>query len=126
MTLGKSREKTGSSLTVDHVLNDISEDGRKRVMIIRDDLEKLKKNFSDQLKDKNAQIETLKDEIEDLRRKVSKLEEKIDDAKAYERRDVLVFSSGAVPAVEAGETCTTIVCNLMWSKLKLEVSPSHI
>ena len=61
-----------------------------------------------------------------LRHKVSKLEERVDDAKAFERRDTLVFFGEAMPQVSADENCTTVVRNLVKEKLKVQLLPTDI
>ena len=128
MTRGRNtQEKSNMSVSsVDSSLGDISEDGKMIVMAIRNDIEILRREFAEQLREKNSKIESLSREVTSLREKVNKLEEKIDEAEAYERRDVLVFSGEGIPKVQAGENCTTIVCDLMLKKLNLVVNQSDI
>ena len=79
-----------------------------------------------QLQDKTAQIEALTNEVTCLKKKINKLEEKTDDAEAYERKDVLVFSGEGIPSVEIGENCTALVCDLTEKQLKLKINNSDI
>ena len=132
MTRGRSAQDRSNLMAglVDASAADISEDGKRIVAAIREDFEKLKKEFIERMQEKNTQIETLNKEVTFLKEKVNKLEEKIDDAEAYERRDVLVMSGEAIPPVEAGESTTDIVCELMKNKLNLviksgDISTSH-
>lgn len=106
--------------------DDLSEDGKKIVMALREEFERVKEDLLKELREKTTEIKTLSDEVTRLRTKVDKLEEKIDDAEAYERRDTLVFSGEAVPQVTLDENCTSIVCQLVKDKLKVQMSPTDI
>ena len=128
MTRGRSTQEktTMATASTDCSLNDLSEDGRRIVIAIRDEIEKLRKEFAVQLQEKTTQIHELNKEVTFHKEKINKLEEKIDDAEAYERKDALVFSGEGIPSVEPGENCTTVVCDLLSSQLKLKMNHSDI
>ena len=118
--LFQSQESSGD------VTEDLSEDGKRIVSAIREDMAKLKAEFLDQLNIKTKVIEDLSNEIEILKAKVIKLEEKVEDSEAYERRDTLVISGKNVPPVTPGESCVSIVCSLLRSQLNLNVQPTDL
>ena len=79
-----------------------------------------------QLNDKSELIASLQDEVSHLKSTISKLEGRIDDADAYERRDTLIIAGEGVPVVTVGESCTSIVGDLIKHKLKINVAPGDI
>lgn len=106
--------------------DDISEDGKRIIAALREEINSMKSEFLEQLHTKNNQIEGLVKEVEMLRGRVGKLEERVEDAEAYERRDTLVMSGKSVPPVVAGENCVSLVCNMMKNTINLNVLPSDI
>ena len=117
---------SNSSSVAELVLDDISEDGKRIVAAIRLELEKIKVDFVKQINDKMSQIESLTEEVNKLNDKVNKLEEKVEEAEAYERKDSLIFSGEEIPPATPGENCTTVICDLLKSKLKLNVAQTDI
>ena len=87
----------------------MSEDGRRIVMAIREDMKKLKLEFLEQLHLKSIQMEELTHTLEALKDRVSKLEERVEDSEAYERKDTLIISGANIPSVAPGKNCVLLV-----------------
>ena len=121
----RARNNVTSALS-ESTCEELSEDGKKIVMAIREDFEKVRAELVKELSEKSAEIKTLNEEMNKLRIKVNKLEEKVDDAEAYERRDTLVFSGEAIPQASDDDNCTSIVCDLVKNKLKVKMTPTDI
>ena len=79
-----------------------------------------------ELKSKDEKIDSLSREVDSLKATVAKMEEQIDSNEAYERRDCLVFTGSSIPAYTTGENTINLACDLLKTKLNLEVSPSNI
>ena len=90
----------------------------------REDMNRMKLEFLEQLNLKKKQIEELTDTVEVLKNILSKLEERVEDAEAYERKDTHVMSGTNIPPVVPGENCVTLVCDLLKTALKLNIQPS--
>ena len=89
-------------------------------------IQSLKTEFSSLLEAKNKEISELKLINQDLRIKMVKLENMVDDGDAYERRDTVILTGSAVPAVSQGEICNELVKKLVKDVLKLEINTSDI
>lgn len=127
--MGERKKKTVATATKSSDIidvNDLSEDGRLIVEAIVVHLDIMKESFSKQLAEKIKEVDGLNLEVNSLKVKVAKLEEKIDDGDAYERRDTIVFSGGAVPQVSDGENCSTTVKNIVKEQLKINLALSDI
>ena len=105
---------------------DLSEDGKRTVSAIRDDRTKMNAEFLEQLRIKTNLVDNLSEEVKVLKIKVSKLEERIEDAEAYERRDILVISGNNVPPEVPSENCVVNACSLLKNQLNLNVQPTDI
>ena len=68
----------------------------------------------------------LEQEVVNLKHGMIKLDEKLNDAKAYERRDVLVVSGSAVPVVTQGENVFNVVSDMMKEKFRIYVRSSDM
>lgn len=104
--------------------DDISEDGKRIIAALREEIKFMKTEFLEQLHSKNKQIEILTKDVEVLQGRVCALEERVEDAEAYERRDTLVMSGKNIPPVMQDENCVSLMCNILKNKLKLNISPS--
>lgn len=104
----------------------MSEDGRRIVSAIREDIKAMKTEFLAQLNLKTKQIEDLKSEVDLLKDRVSKLEERVEEAEAYERRDSLVISGPNVPPGVPGENCVALACDLFKAALKINMQTTDI
>ena len=67
----------------------------------------------------------LEQEVVNLKHGMIKWDEKLNDAEAYERRDVLVVS-GAVPVVKQGENVFNVVSDMMKEKFRIYVRSSDM
>ena len=45
--------------------------------------------------------------MNDLKIKMCKMEENLDEADAYQRKDIIIFSGNSIPVVTVGENCPT-------------------
>ena len=79
-----------------------------------------------EMRSKDEKIEDLSKEVEPLKTTVAKLEEQVDNNEAYERRDCLVFSGSSIPPYRTGENSIDAACDLIKSKINLEISKSDI
>ena len=86
----------------------------------------MKDDFQKLLAEKDKKIEKLESEMNSMKNRVETLENHIDDNEAYERRDVVIISGENIPAVQDGEKCDEIVCNLISSHLKVKISPNEV
>ena len=68
----------------------------------------------------------LEQEVVNLKHGMIKLDKKLNDAEAYERRDVLVVSGSAVPVVTQGENVFNVVSNMLREKLRINVKSSDV
>ena len=116
------QEKILSSQESIHDISELSEDGKRIVLAIREEMQKVKDELLDQLSIKTKEIAELSNEVATLKERVGRLEERVEEAEAYERRDTLVISGKNVPPVVPGENCVPLVCDLLKSALKLNVS----
>ena len=87
---------------------------------------KILKFFSEEIKKRDDRIEKLEKDVLGLRGNVARLEEKVDDAKDYERRDAVVISGDALPEVTVGENVNHLACCIVREKLKLSLDPSEV
>ena len=76
--------------------------------------------------DKQEEIDHLKNKVQTLETSVQKLQNSIDDQEAYERRDCLVLSGEAIPAVSSGENCGNLAREVIENKLKVKLSDSDL
>ena len=118
------KENKGDVSSLDE--GELSEDGRRIVQAITEQLNELKAEFRARLDEKDREIVSLKEDVAKLKNSLCKIEEKIDDADAYERRDTLVISGQGVPTAEVGENCQQIFCDLIKDKLHVNVGRSDI
>ena len=73
-------------------------------MGIRRDINALREEFVASLLDKGREIEGLIAEVSELHKRVDVLDDKLDDAEAHDRRDMLVFMGENLPPAVSGET----------------------
>ena len=74
----------------------------------------------------NIGIFELRTEVTTLKSHVSKLEACVDDADAYGRRDIIIFSGNTIPLCNNGELCTNIGKEVVKNKLRIELPCSVI
>ena len=104
----------------------LSEDGKLIVMILEQKMEKMVSPLTDEIRKRDEKIEMLEQEVVNLKHGMIKLDEKLNDAEAYERRDVLVVSGSAVPVVTQGENVFNVVSNMLREKLRINVKSSDV
>ena len=104
----------------------LSEDGKLIVMILEQKMEKMVSSLTDEIRKRDEKIEMLEQEVVNLKHGMIKLDEKLNDAEAYERRDVLVVSGSAVPVVTQGENVFNVVSNMLRDKLRINVKSSDV
>ena len=112
--------------TASNVSVDLSPSEQRIVDALSFKMDEWKSEILIELKSKDEKIDSLTREVETLKATVSKLEEQIDSNEAYERRDCLVFSGSSIPPYATGENTINLACDLLKTKLNLEVSPSNI
>ena len=118
--MGRSRRNQESELS------DLSEENKKIVSLLREELGQLREELIKTITERNEEIAGLRKEVTSLRRMVSKLECRVDDADAYERRDTLIFSGEGIPECKEAENTVAVVCGLVREKLKISMSSSDI
>ena len=112
------QDKTVSSQEPIHDLGELSEDGKRIVLAIREEMQEVKDELLDQLSIKTKEIEELSNKVATLKERVGRFEERVEEAEVYERRGTLVISGKNVPPIVAGENCVPLVCDLLKSALK--------
>ena len=113
-----------SPVTVNGV--ELSADAQIIISYIQDEFSKFRTEFMEDLKRKDQQVQSLTSEVGVLKKKVEKLENLLDESDAYERRDTLIFSGPAVPAVSRDENCSKIVQELVKNELRCIIGENDI
>ena len=86
----------------------------------------LRQDLVNMFKERDDKIIKMEAQIRQMTKKMDKLELKIDDNDAYERRDTVIISGKAVPAVTNNENPLELMLSLVREKLKINISPSDI
>ena len=86
----------------------------------------IKEDFQLKLIECNSKVRSLENEISVLNGRMRQMEKLADDADAYQRRDILIFSGSAIPEVTNMENCTTLLQNLLRTKLNFNLSTNEI
>ena len=107
-------------------LKDLSEDGKKIVIAIREDINQLRCDFENAMKEKDDVINNLRRKVDQLTSKFGKLEAKFEDEDAYQRRDVVIISGSYLPVAAAGEKCEEIVIKSIKDCLNVDLRPNDI
>ena len=123
---GGQDRSTNSAALASPRLSTTSEDGRRIVLPIREDFERLKEKFIEQLREKTVRIETLTSEVAQTWGIINSLETKADGAETYEGRDTLVFSGQVIPPAEPDASCTMVVCDLIKTRPKTKINSNDI
>ena len=104
----------------------LSNDGKKIVELISNQLETLRSEFRTLLEEKNTEITSLKHDINVMKSRMNKMEEKLSDSESQIRRNNVIFSGNDVPSQSNGENCVTVIRNLVETKLNLIIPSSDI
>ena len=95
--------------------------------ILRDFFSEEIQSLKEALELKDRKIKQLNDKCDKLEKKVSDLEEQVEELSQYGRRETIVISGpDTIPAETTGENTTDIVCNLIKSKLSINIKSSDI
>ena len=122
------RTRNPKSNTGDDEINecDLSEEGRLIAKIIERKFDTIETKLTEDLKNRDCEVNDLRSEVNQLRIKLGRMKEKIDDADAYERRDTIIISGNDVPSATHGEIVSDIVCGVVRDRLKLEMDVTDI
>ena len=101
---------------------ELSQEGKQIANVI---ISNIVNYFEGILKKRDEQLTSLSKQINTLQDRVVTLEEKLDSESSYERRDALIIS-GEVPAVEEGEDCKKIVCEILKQHIRVNLQPTDI
>ena len=93
---------------------------------LREDMSSMRTEFLSAINMRNKVVDKSEGEFDAINAEARKLESLVDDADAYERRDTVIISGTAVPAVTQGEICASTVTNLVKEKERLEMSSNEI
>ena len=111
----------------------LSEDGNKIVSAItlqiddlRNEMRDMRKEFSDSLTRKTAEINHLKNEANIFRARLEKMEEKLGDTEAKMRQNNVIFSGGDIPVSITGENCTQVIRDVLSTKMNLIIPTADI
>ena len=95
-----------------------------------EELERISNEFSDALKEKDIELQSLKVNLESsistttaLNKSVKKLAADLDAQDAYNRRESVIISGHKVKPVTESENCPNIVRELVRNELKLQIDP---
>ena len=128
--VGSSRNPKPSSNSDPNKLSDESKfiigELNKRFSELSNSFDVLRNHFESILAKKDEEIQELKKESTQLKNRILKLENSMDEEDAYIRRDSLIFSGNAIPAVTNGEICKNIVIRVVEERLKIKISESDI
>lgn len=95
--------------------------------ILRDFFKDEFQSLKDALELKDRKIKQLTERCDRLEGKISSLEEQVEDLSQYGRRETIVLSGpDVIPAETTGEDTTKIVCDLIKSKLNINIKNSDI
>lgn len=114
------KAKATPELNVD--TSSLSAEGKKIAAVI---ISSLSSYFETIIKGRDKEIDELRSTVQALEERVTKLGEEVDNADAYERRDMLTIS-GEVPAFTTGENTKNVVGALFEDKLRLKLQHSDI
>ena len=95
--------------------------------ILRDLFNTEFQSLKEALEQKDKKIKQLSEKCDRLESKISSLEDQVEELSQYGRRETIVLSGPDVlPPETTGEDTTDIVCNLVKSKLKINIKASDI
>ena len=86
----------------------------------------IKEDFQSKIMERDQKVGYLEKEVSLLNEKVLKMEKLADDAEAYERRDTVIFSGPAIPEVTSNENCTSLLQDILKTKLNFNLSQNDI
>ena len=124
--MGRTRNPKSNTGDDEISEDDLSEEGRLIVKIIERKFDTIVTKLTEELKNRDCEVNDLRSEVNQLRIKLGRMEEKIDDADAYERRDTIILSGNDVPSATQGEIVSDIVCGVVRDRLKLEMDVTDI
>ena len=124
--MGRTRNPKSNTGDDEISEDDLSEEGRLIVKIIERKFDTIVTKLTEELKNRDCEVNDLRSEVNQLRIKLGRMEEKIDDADAYERRDTIILSGNDVPSATQGEIVSNIVCGVVRDRLKLEMDVTDI
>ena len=107
-------------------IDDLGDESRSIVMLIRNDITEMKSHFETLLKKKDNEISKLKQDVTELQKELSKAKSMIDDADAFERKDTVILSGDHIPVAETGENCSEIVRTIVKDHLKINLPSESI
>ena len=111
---------------ISKLISELEGDSKNIVLILSNQLNSFRSEFTELLTAKNDEISALKTKVAVLEDKVVKLETSIDDNDAYERKDTVIFSGSSIPAGEVGENCGEVIRSVARESLRIEMSLSEI
>ena len=94
--------------------------------IIKDTFNAEIQSLKDALNSKDKIIQQLSDKCDKLESKVSSLESQVEDLSQYGRRETIILSGPEIPTETEGENTTTVICDLIKSKLRINLKTSDI
>ena len=122
------RTRNPKSNTCDREISecDFSEEGRLIVEIIERKFDTIVPKLTEELKNRDCEVNDLRSEVNQLTIKLGRMEEKINNVDAYERRDTIILSGSDVPSETQGEIVSDIVCGMVRDNLKLGMDVTDI
>ena len=124
--MGRTRNPKSNTGDDEISEGDLSEEGRLIVKILERKFDTIVTKLTEELKNRDCEVNDLRSEVNQLRIKLGRMEEKIDDADAYERRDTIILSGNDVPSATQGEIVSDIVCGVVRDRIKLEMDVTDI
>ena len=128
MVGGKKHDLRGSEVSTEAEA-ELSNDSKAIIASIRNEFNMLRSEFvvlKTVLENKNTEITAIKAKVSVLEDEIVYLKDNLDSADAYERRDAIIISGNDIPVVTNGEISSNIVCDLVKSKLHVNMLPTDI
>ena len=107
-TMGRTRNPKSNTGDDEISEGDLSEEVRLIVKIIERKFDTIVTKLTEELQNRDCEVNDLRSEVNQLRIKLGRMEEKIDDADAYERRDTITLSGNDD---QAGDGCDGYFCS---------------
>ena len=96
------------------------------IKAMREEFVKMKAEFSEVLRARDLEIDSLREKVGSLQKRVSKLEDSIDDGDAISRKNQILISGNGVPVVRNGENTVEVVKSLFSDHMNLVVPDGDI
>ena len=104
----------------------LSSEGKIIVEFMRRNFEKITKDLSDKIDNRDAVIDKLRQEVVSLKREICEIRDRVDEVESAGRKESVVVSGDGVTAVSSDNCNADGIRELLRSKLRYEVDAADI